>query len=363
MVGPPEIADQLTAGFLCDSRAKAGKCDAKLSAEIRAWERGQTVGAGDWALGVTIVVVTYKRDALLQVLLDSIRDLTVKPGRLVVVDNDNSPSTSALVSDFARGNNDAIHVTYEGQQENSGGAGGFSRGVELAMNLGSEWVWLMDDDVALLPDALEKIAPWAERFAVVQGRRYDYDGSPFYWQYRFNTALGIPNPVARSTFGASGYFEMNTACFEGTMFRKDIVEEIGLPDPRFFIYWDDTVYGWLASRVTSCVLVDEFVMRRTRTIKQLDLGVRHLNGTSDMVRYHIMRNRGYMAKYFALHGAYYPVLFGIGTALTFAKELIRIATIDKSWRNGVAALFRGVRDARRIRRDRTWHPMPGLEAD
>lgn len=184
MVGPTEIADQLTTGFLCDSRAKAGRCDAKLSAEIRAWERGQTVGAGDWALGVTIVVVTYKH-ALLQVLLDSIRDLTVKPGRLVVVDNYNSPSTSALVSDFARGNNDAIHVTYEGQQENSGGAGGFSRGVELAMNLGSEWVWLMDDDVALLPDALEKIAPWAERFAVVQGRRYDYDG------YRFIGNIGL----------------------------------------------------------------------------------------------------------------------------------------------------------------------------
>ena len=104
-----------------------------------------------------------------------------------------------------------------------------------------------------------------------------------------------------------------------------------------------------------------FILRRTREIRRLDLGPRKLNGTSDMVRFHIMRNRGYMARYFRLHGDYNRFVFGLGTALTLAKELIRIATVDHSFRSGTRALVRGMRGARRIYRDRAWKPMPPLE--
>jgi GT2 family glycosyltransferase len=54
---------------------------------------------------------------------------------------------------------------------------------------------------------------------------------------------------------------MNSGCFEGMFIHRDIVGQIGLPDPRFFIYWDDQTYGWLASRVTTSVIVNEFVLR------------------------------------------------------------------------------------------------------
>ena len=72
--------------------------------------------------------------------------------------------------------------------------------------------------------------------------------------------------------------------------HRDIVGRIGLPDPRFFIYWDDQTYGWLASRITTSVIVNEFVLRRTREIKQWDMGIRHMNASSNAYRYYIMRN-------------------------------------------------------------------------
>jgi hypothetical protein len=37
---------------------------------------------------------------------------------------------------------------------------------------------------------------------------------------------------------------MNSGCFEGMFIHRDVVARLGLPDPRFFIYWDDSVYGW-----------------------------------------------------------------------------------------------------------------------
>lgn len=309
----------------------------------------------------TIVVVTYNRSNLLRGLLASIGRMDPKPGRVVVVDNASSDDTTAVVEELSGAI--GAEVVYRRLEENTGGSGGFSEGMRVAYELGSEWIWLMDDDVEVLPDGLARMGVWTPRFRSIQGRRYDYDGSEFYWQYRVSVPLGIPIPFAPASFDASGYREMNSGCFEGMFIHRDVVAEIGLPDPRFFIYWDDTIYGWLASRVTPSAIVNEFVLRRTREIKQWDMGIRHFNASSDMYRYYILRNRGIMRHYYAAHGAYRPVAFAIGTAATFAKEILRLLFVErKITKQGWTNLWRGLRDGREIARDRSWRPMPPLTA-
>lgn len=325
---------------------------------------------------LAIVIVTYKRQKLLRGLFDSILASTQAPWRVVVTDNEDSDETRSIVSDFSAqmdgrwGTTDkdaqggTHRVVYQRMTGNSGGSGGFNAGVATAYNLGARWFWIMDDDVAILPDGMERLDKWADRgFSVIQGQRYDADGGPFYWQYHFIVPLGVPDPVAPSGFGRAGYKVMDTACFEGGLFRRDVIQKIGLPDKRFFIYWDDTLYGYLASKVTNPIIVPDFVMRRTRDIPNWDIaGVRQLNSTSDMNRYHIMRNRGYMARYFMAHGDYRPVLFGLGTAFTLAKELIRIVAVDHSFRTGIPALLKGWWDSRALLHDPDWAPMPALAA-
>ena len=153
---------------------------------------------------------------------------------------------------------------------------------------------------------------------------------------------------------------MNSGCFEGMFIHRDIVREIGLPDPRFFIYWDDSVYGWLASRKTTSVIVNEFVLRRTREIKQWDMGIRHLNASSNAYRYYIMRNR---AHHEALLRRARRLPSGAvrrsGPLLTFGKELIRLLFVERTVR-GTSNLWRGVRDGRKIAKDASWRPMPAL---
>ena len=307
----------------------------------------------------TIAIVTFNRSALLTRLLTSIGRMDPRPGHVVVIDNASSDDTTEVVESFR----DRLGTTlvYRRMEKNTGGSGGFSEGMRVAFELGSEWIWLMDDDVEVIPDGLAKMGRWAPRFKSIQGRRYDYDGSEFYWQYRLSIPFGIPIPFAPAGFDESRYREMNSGCFEGMFVHRDIVEQIGLPDPRFFIYWDDSIYGWLASRRTTAVIVDEFVLRRTREIKQWDMGVRHLNASSDAYRYYIMRNRGYMKHYFVANGAYRPVRFWLGSGLTFAKELIRLVFVERKVR-GTSNLFRGIRDGRRIARDTSWTPMPPLTA-
>ena len=308
----------------------------------------------------TIAVVTFNRSALLTRLLDSVVAMDPKPGHLVIVDNASTDDTTEVVESYReRIGTSGTEIVYRRLDTNTGGSGGFSEGMRIAYELGSTWIWVMDDDVEVMPDGLARMGAWAPRFRSIQGRRYDFDGSEFYWQYRIAERLGIPIPFAPSGFDASGYKEMNSGCFEGMFIHRDIVGQIGLPDPRFFIYWDDQTYGWLASRVTTSVIVNEFVLRRTREIKQWDMGIRHMNASSDAYRYYIMRNRALIKQYYRALDVYQPVLFGLGTALTFGKELIRLLFVERRVR-GTSNLFRGLRDGRKISRDRDWQPMPPL---
>ena len=152
-------------------------------------------------------------------------------------------------------------------------------------------------------------------------------------------------------------------CFEGACFKRSVVQKIGLPDARFFIYWDDALYGYLASKITQPILIPDFVLSRCREVPGQSIGsVRQLNSTSDMTRYYITRNRGYIARYFQVHGDYNPVLFGVGTALTSAKEIIRLILVDRAhFSSGLSRLIKGWKDARLIYKDATWRPQPPLE--
>ena len=306
---------------------------------------------------VTIAIVTFNRSHLLAGLLESITRMDPKPGHVVVVDNASSDDTTEVVESFR--DRVGTELMYRRLESNTGGSGGFSEGMRIAYDLGSTWIWLMDDDVEVLPDGLARMGAWAPRFKTVQGRRYDYDGSEFYWQYRIAEKMAIPIPFAPAGFDESGYKEMNSGCFEGMFIHRDIVRQIGLPDPRFFIYWDDQLYGWLASRVTTSVIVDEFVLRRTREIKQWDMGIRHMNASSNAYRYYIMRNRAIIKKYYRANGVYHPLLFGLGTSLTFGKELIRLFFVERTVR-GTSNLWRGLRDGRIIGRDGDFRTMPSL---
>ncbi|MDR1808357.1 MAG: glycosyltransferase [Propionibacteriaceae bacterium] len=168
--------------------------------------------APDLAPRLAVVIVTFNRAALLARVLKSIAALPDQPAHVIVVDNASTDDTQATLAEAQGWFADGVLANHR-SPTNTGGSGGFHQGVELALATDAEWIWVMDDDVEVLPGALAGLAPWTDRFQAIQGRRYNYDGTPFYWQFDFNTRLGIPNPVAEDDFGADGWLPMNTVCF------------------------------------------------------------------------------------------------------------------------------------------------------
>jgi rhamnopyranosyl-N-acetylglucosaminyl-diphospho-decaprenol beta-1,3/1,4-galactofuranosyltransferase len=305
------------------------------------------------------VVVTYNRADFLRNLLDSFARLDTAPARILVVDNASSDHTPDVVAQAIAAGGPPIQ--YERLDLNVGGAGGFSRGVELALESGAEWLWLMDDDVEVLPGAVEALEKFTPEYSCMIGRRYDANGKPFFWQHHFVEALGIFLPVSRDVFRHSNVFRTNVGNFEGMLINASVARNIGLPDPRFFITWDDLIYGWLAAQQTPVVYVNAFVIKKVRAQRQVDLGLRHLNDSSDLSRRYVMRNRGHVAHYLRAHGKYNRAGFAAGTALTFLKELARLVLVERTLK-GAGALWRGWRESRSILADAGWKPMPPLPA-
>lgn len=302
---------------------------------------------------VAAVVVTYNRLDYLQKLMPSLLASTRPLDRIYLVDNASTDGTREWVTSTY---GDSAVVTPVFLDTNSGGAGGFYHGVVRAYRDGHDWFWLMDDDVTAIENGLEGLLRFADRSGCIHGRRYDFHGGPFFWQPRINEFLGTPLPYLKDPFeNGEGLFETNSGVFEGMLVSRDVVAKIGPPDPRFFITWDDAVYALVASRVTTVSYVDHFSLRRQRAQRQKSLAVRHLNDGSPLFRFHVMRNRGYLAHYLRSLGTYSRVGFAIGTFLTFAKEIVRLVYVQHTVR-GFGDLLRGWLAARRILRQ-PWQPV------
>jgi GT2 family glycosyltransferase len=99
---------------------------------------------------IVAVVVAYNRRELLTGTLDALAAQTRPPDAVLVVDNASTDGSAALAAAHP-----AVTEVLE-LTRNTGGAGGFSAGMAHAlMSLGAGALWLMDDDTAPEPTALE----------------------------------------------------------------------------------------------------------------------------------------------------------------------------------------------------------------
>ena len=80
-----------------------------------------------------------------------------------------------------------------------------------------QWLWLMDDDVVVLPGAVAALAKWTGTVRLHPRPALDDAGRPFFWQHRFMPFLGIHVPVRGNVFRDAPVFDTNVGCFEGML--------------------------------------------------------------------------------------------------------------------------------------------------
>lgn len=171
---------------------------------------------------IATVVVTYNRKDMLLKNIECLLNQTRKSEKIYIIDNASTDGTREYINGVINNNkNDILYVRLE---ENSGGAGGFFKGLELAYKDGYEYVWGMDDDAFPKEDALEKIVEYL-------GKNPE---AKCLWSNCNNDSL---------EFDENGVKEVESWMFVGFFISKDTIKKVGLPRREFFIYHDDTEYA------------------------------------------------------------------------------------------------------------------------
>ncbi|NPD05525.1 glycosyltransferase family 2 protein [Nocardioides sp. zg-1308] len=221
---------------------------------------------------VAVVVVTHDRADLLSGMLDGLAAQTRAPDTVIVVDNASTDHTPDVLG--ARSDLPLQVIT----QANLGGAGGFHRGVQAAYDGGHDRIWLMDDDVVPAPDCLERLVAVDEDCliavredlsgALVEKAAVEFDlRNPLSIHPKRSTVDG----VYRDRASMPALVEVQNVAFEGFMVRRDVVTEIGFPDPTFFIFYDDAEYAVRARRAGRRV----WAVRDAVLVRQLDFNQQH----------------------------------------------------------------------------------------
>lgn len=176
---------------------------------------------------VIAVVVTYNRQALLSECITALRNQTRQLDAIFVVNNGGTDSTEQ----WLQTQQDLFFVT----QNNVGSSGGFSTINWAYRKNNCSWVWCMDDDGYPKEDALENLLKADDgnmrliNCAVINKE----DKKSFVWktqQYKnldevdCNIVEGIGHP------------------FNGTLLSRRIIERVGVPQPKLFLWGDETEY-------------------------------------------------------------------------------------------------------------------------
>jgi rhamnopyranosyl-N-acetylglucosaminyl-diphospho-decaprenol beta-1,3/1,4-galactofuranosyltransferase len=226
---------------------------------------------------VAVVVVTYNRAALLTGMLDGLAALVRQPDAVIVVDNASTDHTAAVL-EGASFDHSELKLQVIRPDENLGGAGGFHAGVEAAYQQGFDRIWLMDDDVVPAPDCLDVLMDVDEDCLMAvredtSGRLVEKAAVTF--DLRNPLKLKPKTAMVETTYATRAdmpaLVEIQNVAFEGFLVRRRVVDAIGLPDPGYFIFYDDVDFALRARRAGFTI----YAVRDAVLVRQLDFDQQH----------------------------------------------------------------------------------------
>ncbi len=176
---------------------------------------------------VVALIVTYNRKNLLAECINALRNQTRRPDAILVINNGSTDETEK----WLKTQKDVEYLT----QENIGSAGGFSTGITYAFKQGYTWVWCMDDDGYPKEDALANILKYDNGdLKLLNCAVLDKENkNSFVWNTKNYKSI---NEVKENCIEGIGH------PFNGTLLHRRIIERVGVPNAKFFLWGDETEY-------------------------------------------------------------------------------------------------------------------------
>ena len=217
---------------------------------------------------VCAVLVTYNRLNCLKKVIDGLNNQSYKLSGIFIFDNQSTDNTDTylLRNKFKKIESETEKIQdgnyFFRNKENIGGAGGFSKAIDLINKLSDyDYIWIMDDDVYPEKDCLEKLMKQLikQNSQAVIPNRTDQN-------YEDNACIGIDFSDFRKfwTWWRKKYaskplkketYVVKDMSFEGPLLDKRLINKVGIPNPGFFLEYDDSDYAQRISKYTNIVFV------------------------------------------------------------------------------------------------------------
>lgn len=212
------------------------------------------------------IVVTYNRKEKLNKALNRLLNQTIEPEKIIVIDNHSNDGTKQLVLNNYKTEISKKYIEYYYLNENIGGSGGFYKGVKIAQNYNVDYIALADDDAFYENDYFEKIFDIANKYPDIkafQGFAFDKKTNKYNIQGK---KIINWNTLQTKEISNSNQNEIaDIATFVGFTFKKELLNEVGLPVSNFFIWNDDTEYSLRINPYTKILQVKNAIVEHRGT--------------------------------------------------------------------------------------------------
>ena len=284
------------------------------------------------------VIVTFNRKELLGENIRMLLKQTRPFDKIFVVDNCSTDGTPEYLKD--RGWMDDPRFVYVKTHANIGGAGGFYTGTKAAYEAGADYIVLMDDDGRAADEhTFENLLREAERLHAENPKLFV--NSLVRQGELLSFKMGSKYTVAEALAAAKdGILDGEANPFNGTLVSRELVAEIGYPNPDFFIKGDEVNYkqrSFDAGAKVVTVVDSDYIHPRPETNERTVLGRKvPFFVEAPWKEYYAARNFTWMYKQ---NGWYKAIAF----ELIFVK-LLAILSMKCKKAATVKMLAKGVKD-------------------
>lgn len=284
------------------------------------------------------VIVTFNRKELLGENIRMLLKQTRPFDKIFVVDNCSTDGTPEYLKD--QGWMDDPRFVYVKTHANIGGAGGFYTGTKAAYEAGADYIVLMDDDGRAADEhTFENLLREAERLYAENPKIFvnSLVRQGELLSFKMDSKYTVAEALAAAK---DGILDGEANPFNGTLVSRELVAEIGYPNPDFFIKGDEVNYkqrSFDAGAKVVTVVDSDYIHPRPETNERTVLGRKvPFFVEAPWKEYYAARNFTYMYKQ---NGWYKAIAF----ELIFVK-LLAIMTMKCKKTAAVKMLAKGVKD-------------------
>ena len=289
---------------------------------------------------VTIVMLNWNQETDTLECLDSLARMTFPSFSIVVVDNG---STDGSPSAIERWGHENIPITLLRNAQNMGFVGGSNKGMHYALAVGTDYVFLLNNDTVVEPDVLTFLVSAAEQavdIGMVGPKIYQYGKG------RVLDSAGTRTIPWLAQGFLVGHGEEDQGQFDspaelpyvtGTalLVKKAVLEKIGLMDEDYFNYFDDYDWGMRARKAGYRLMLIPDVIIHHKGSQAIGFG-------SPFYMHHMVRSRILFAR---KHVPLLLFLFAFLPYFVLYRYLrpVILFVVRRKW-NHFRAINRGIRE-------------------